>query len=270
MNQQTAKVLWNKQVGPSYFRLGLSTDKSYLDAIPGQFVTLKIENGYDPLLRRPFSIHRLIPRVIAGDNKDVQGIEVLFKVVGRSTRQLSELKTEDPISILGPLGQGFAVQESHKDVILAAGGIGIAPLLFLAESLVEKGVDPSCCRVFIGGGTAGDLLCTDDFISLDMDTKTSTDDGSSGHKGLVTDLLEKAVDEKKPDVMFACGPHLMLEAVAGIANNRDIESQLSLETIMVCGIGACLGCAIKVEDNSDKYGHVCINGPVFDSKSVFF
>ena len=264
MIQQIAKVLWNKKVGPSCHRLGLETGKGYLDAKPGQFVTVKTEDGFDPLLRRPFSIHRLI----AGNDKIVQGIEVLFKVVGRSTMQFSKLKPEDSLSLLGPLGQGFSIPESHRKIIMVAGGIGIAPFLFLAEFLAEKGIDASCCKVLIGGRTKQDLLCIDDFKALNIDTHISTDDGSCGHKGLITDLLKEAMEENKPDIIFACGPHLMLKAVAGIANRRSIRCQISLETIMVCGVGACLGCAVKVKDDSGKYGHVCVDGPVFDSRNI--
>jgi len=270
MNQQSAKVIWNKRVGPSCHRLGLLTDTGYSGATPGQFVTLKMDHGHDPLLRRPFSIHRLIPGVTGGDKTDGQGIEVLFKVVGRSTMTLSELREGETVNVLGPLGQGFTIPETHKDILLVAGGIGVAPLVFLAEFMVKKGVDPSCCRAFVGGATKDDLLCTDDFSSLGMETNVTTDDGSAGRKGLVTDLVKDVVTGKKPDMMYACGPHPMLKSVAGLANENGINCQLSLETVMVCGVGACLGCAINVEDKSGKYGHICADGPVFDSRSVFF
>lgn len=264
MIQQTARVLWNRRVAPSYYRMGLDIGKGYIDAVPGQFVTLKAGDSYEPLLRRPFSIHRLI--MANGDN--VRGLELLYKVVGKSTRQLSQLRENHSLNMLGPLGNGFSLPEPCREILMIAGGIGVAPLLFLAESMTRHEKKAERTRILIGGRTEHDLLCVDDFHALNMETRLATDDGSCGHKGLITDLLEAALEETKPDMIFACGPHAMLNAVAERANSLDIRCQVSLETIMVCGMGACLGCAVPVSNDSGRYGHVCADGPVFDSRVI--
>lgn len=263
MLQEKAKVLFNKKVGPSYFKIGLTCHNGYAKAKPGQFIMLHLSEQTTSLLSRPFSIHRLI---IA--NSRIQGIELLFKVVGGCTEKLSKYRRGDYLDILGPLGRGFIIPDKYQRIFIVSGGIGVAPLFFLASSLHAKIADPSVCRLFTGGRSKHDILCLDDFSELDITISIATEDGSLGKKGLVTDLLETAIKENLPDIICACGPVGMLGSVARIAERYAVPCQVSIETIMACGIGACLGCAVKGKKGLDKYLHACVDGPVFDTKAI--
>lgn len=264
MIQKDTIILWNRQVGPTYFHMGLSCTEGFETAIPGQFVTLRANRQQTPLLRRPFSIHRLIR-----ENNSVRGVEILYRAVGTCTRHLSTLVKGDRVNILGPLGNGFPTSNIGRSY-LVAGGIGVAPMIFLAETLQKTRTEPSGDIMFLGGRTKEDLLCTDEFQRAGMSVQLSTDDGSLGYKGLVTDLLEKAVATKRPDWIFACGPMPMLKTVARFAQSNHIPCQVSIETLMACGLGVCLGCAMDDNKVTEKYRHVCIDGPVFDAATLTF
>ena len=261
--QKKAKILWNKKIGHSYYRIGLKCSNEYSCAKPGQFVMLRLYDQIAPLLRRPFSIHRLIVR-----DKRVEGIELLYKVVGECTKKLSMSGKGDIVDIVGPLGNGFIIPDNCHRIFIVAGGVGVAPMLFLVLSLQEKGVDLSKCTIFIGGRTKDDILCKDYFLNLKMKVYITTDDGSAGIKGLVADPFKSAIKENQPDIICACGPLAMLRSVALIAEMHAVPCQVSIETIMACGIGACLGCAVEGKDNTDKYLHVCMDGPVFDAGAI--
>lgn len=263
MSQERVRILWNREVAPNYFHMGLEVKKSCRNAAPGQFVMLRANHRIDPLLRRPFSIHQVVRE---GDA--VTGLEILYKVVGRSTAVLSGIQAGESIDLLGALGKGFTVEKEDKGVFIAGGGIGIAPMLFLASSLVENGIDPSRCVVFIGGRTGDDILCRERFEELGMEVVVATDDGSRGEKGFVTDIMAARVGENRPERIYACGPHPMLEAVAEIACAADVACELSIETVMACGMGACLGCAVESSRDSEKYLHVCLDGPVFNAEDL--
>ena len=263
MHQETAKILWNTPAGASVYRIGLSCGADYDIADPGQFVTLRLPDELTPLLRRPFSIHRLIR-----ENSQVAGVEILYKAVGGFTRKLSQTPVGSHIDILGPLGNGFTVSPDTRSAALVAGGIGVAPMVFLAEKLRDSGVPAENSVVCLGGRSAGDILCAGDFQSLDLETRLASEDGSIGEKALVTQVLENWLKENQPDIIYACGPMPMLAAIAQIAAQRGLACEVSIETIMACGVGACLGCAIKDTAHKDGYGHVCIDGPVFKSDRV--
>ncbi len=243
--------------------MGLGCSNNFSVAMPGQFVTIHTMNHMDPLLRRPFSIHRLIK-----ENSQFKGIEILYKVVGKHTEKFSFLKPGDNINILGPLGNGFRVPGKMKRIFMVAGGIGVAPMVFLAICLKEKWTDTSFLSVFLGGRSEDDLLCLDNFQNLGINIEISTDDGSAGQKSLVTHLLENAVSANPPDLICACGPMPMLKAVVEIADKNRIDCQISIETIMACGMGACLGCAVEGKNITDKYHHACIDGPVFNGDQL--
>ena len=258
MIQQSAEILWNNQLAPSCYKIGLRTSDRYQTAVPGQFIMLRLGDHVDPLLRRPFSIHQLILR-----NDVFEGIELLYKIVGKGTEKLSQLHPGNRIEILGPLGNGFHVPGHVQRAIVVAGGIGVAPMPFLVAHLLAKSIKPSQCKVFIGGQSKDDLLCHEDFSRLGIAVHTTTDDGSSGDQCLVTDPVEIEISGRKPDIIFACGPMPMLSCVVGIAAKHDIECQVSIESMMACGMGACLGCAVESRKEPDRYLHTCLNGPVF-------
>jgi len=260
MIQENARVLWNKNIGASYYRIGLTCDRIYSDAKPGQFIMLRLSKSGVPLLRRPFSIHR--PVII---NRHLEGIELLYKVVGKGTERLSMYRKGDALDMLGPLGNGFIVRDHFRRIFIAAGGIGVAPMFFLASSLAKMNIKPSMCKVFLGARSKRDILCENEFSSHGIEVSISTDDGSKGNAGPVTDPLEMAIKKSKPDIIYACGPSAMLKHVIRIAEEHAVSCQVSIETFMACGIGACLGCAVENRNDSNKYLHACRDGPVFDA-----
>ena len=263
MNQQKATVLWNRSMNADCFRLGLKCDGEYAAAVPGQFVMVQVGAEQSPLLRRPFSIAGLIRQ-----GESIEGIELFIKVVGEGTRLLSQLTEGEQVDLLGPLGRGFKVNINHGCCYLAAGGIGVAPIRFLATDLIAKGVDPETCRVFLGGQSQADLLCRQEFESLGLQVAITTDDGSAGDQCLLTDPLESAIEDQPPDMVYACGPHGMLSCIAGIVARTQVACQLSIETMMACGLGACLACAVPSRKDPSTYLHACLHGPVFDAAKL--
>lgn len=263
MFQQKAQIAWNQAIAPAIFKIGL-TCRGFDRARPGQFVMLRVSEGVEPLLRRPFSIHKLIRT----DNH-AQGIELLYKMVGKGTALLANRKTGDSLDVLGPLGSAFVLPPSARKVFIVAGGLGVAPMVFLAQHLVAGGLNPSDCEVFLGGRTRAELLCTDDFTALDLSVHTTTDDGSAGDQCLVTHPVAIALADRRPDVVFACGPLQMLDCVIGITAAHGVSCQVSIETAMACGIGACLGCAVPSRDAPGRYYHACLDGPVFDAGRIW-
>lgn len=258
MVNETVQVLFNRPVGPNYCKIGLTSAPQYVDAVAGQFVMLKTTDSMTPLLRRPFSIHRLIR---PGQGKF--GIEILLKVVGPGTRQLKALQAGDNIEMMGPLGTGFSVDQNLRRAVLIAGGIGVAPMMFLARQIQEMGIDLSRCDLFLGGRTADDLVCVEDFAKLGMPVHLTTDDGSEGEACTVTDPVFKIADGQRTDAVYACGPMPMLQCVAEIITPYRTFCQISIETLMACGVGACVGCAVPPRDGG-TYLHACVDGPVFD------
>lgn len=257
--QDTAEILWNEQQSTCYFKMGLRSPALARAAAPGQFVMVRVRDSTDPVLRRPFSIHNLL-----GEGERLRGFEILYKVVGRGTAILSELRAGEHVGVLGPFGNGFTCPEGLQNVFLVAGGIGIAPLYYLASLLESMGRGrPLWCTLFFGGRTYSDILCKEAFHVIGVDLRISTEDGSLGHKGLVTSLLKRELASgESPDIIYACGPDPMLKETFRIAASFDIPCQLSMESVMACGFGACLGCAIK--GKGPGYLHVCTDGPVFD------
>ena len=144
----------------------------------------------------------------------------------------------------------------------------MAPMVFLAQYLIKHGIRAEDCRVFLGGRTREELLCRDDFAAAGLSVHTTTDDGSAGDQCFVTHPVEIALADRRPDIVFACGPLEMLSCVIGIIDAHKVACQVSIETMMACGMGACLGCAVSARDMPDKYYHACLDGPVFDTDSI--
>jgi dihydroorotate dehydrogenase electron transfer subunit len=264
MEMQTVKILSNRAIGPGYHRVALAATPALAAGQPGQFVMVRPINGTVPLLRRPFSIHR----VSGGGRKAV--VELLIKVVGPATRAIGRLKKGEGMDVVGPLGRGFTVGPGVDRVAIVAGGIGVAPLVFLAQALVARGWAPGNIRAFVGGRTGHDLLCGQDFEDLGIGVHLTTDDGSAGDQCLVTHPLEQTLDQWLPDMICACGPMAMLRCVAGLAQSRAIACEVSIEATMACGIGACLGCAVKAASGPRAYLHACTDGPVFPASRLDF
>ena len=260
--QKEVEILHHVEVKPGYFRMGLAFPEVAQIARPGQFVMMKVPGPHSPLLRRPFSVHNRL-----ADRGQVSGFELLYKVVGEGTTTMSEMAAGDVIDILGPLGNGFANARDMQDVFIVAGGIGVASLYYLVFDLAEKGAAKP--TVFLGGCSANDILCKEDIEALGAEVRVTTEDCSLGEEGFITLLVEKALESnRKPDMIYACGPQAMLKKLGDIAASFDVPCQVSLETVMACGFGVCLGCAVEKADNAGTYFHACTDGPVFDSRVV--
>ena len=260
MKLQKSSVIWNREVSPGYSSMGLGVEDAYEAAQPGQFVMVRTTGEGETLLRRPFSIHDV--------RRDGKGLvlELLYKVVGPNTAIYGGLKEGDMLSVLGPLGNAFKKKKKGENSFLAGGGIGIAPMRFLARKLLEKGNDPKDHTIFVGGRSKDDVLTADVLRDLGFCVVETTDDGSLGEKGRITAPMAHLLKKRPPAKVYACGPHPMLEGVARLFEPHDALCELSLEIIMACGMGACMGCVVAAKDESAPYHHVCIEGPVFDAK----
>jgi len=263
MIQTYATVLHNAMLSLSYGRIGLACGAAFARSKPGQFVMLGFPETIDPLLRRPFSIHRLI-----ATEESFRGIELLYKVVGPATRRLSQLNPGQAVSLLGPLGSAFVLPAGTRRLYLAAGGVGVAPLVFFVEQLIPRQPQGLDCRMFLGGRRREDLLCTRDFERLAIAIVLTTDDGSCGDQCLVTTPLEEAIRQTPPDLVLACGPKAMLTCILGIVRQHRIPCQVSIETMMACGMGACLGCAVEGRRDKSRFLHACLDGAVFDAEEI--
>ena len=255
MFHELCKIISNEKLNSKYSKLVFQSKNISKNAKPGQFIHVKVNKlETDPLLRRPISINNV--------NKDK--ISLIYKIVGKGTEILSNILAGETLDVLGPLGNGFLgrdvtcyVPTKDESVLLVGGGIGIAPLLYLAEHLVKNNIKQT---VLLGGNSKDDLICYEDFEKLGLSVKTATMDGSEGHKGFVTDLI------KKHDVIFSCGPDVMLKKVSEISDKYDVKnSYISMENRMGCGVGVCLGCVIDTVRGKER---VCKDGPVFSHKDV--
>ncbi|MEW6276115.1 MAG: dihydroorotate dehydrogenase electron transfer subunit [Bacillota bacterium] len=231
-------------------------------ARPGQFLHVRINPGLEPLLRRPFSVHAV--------NQRTGEIALLYRVVGRGTRLLAQKKKGDLLDLIGPLGRGFTLPAAGQNVALVAGGIGIAPLYFLLQTLAGAGNSPD---VLLGARTAGELFLASEVRELagKAAVLAATDDGSYGHRAPVTELLAKLLAEKKVEIVYACGPAAMLKVVASLLEQYGVDGEISLEERMGCGVGACLSCVCKMRDKKGQdvsYRRVCLEGPVFKAREV--
>lgn len=258
-----SRILSNREICPGYFRMRIACDQVYQDAVPGQFVMVRLVGRASPLLRRPFSIHDLIM-----EGERVTGFDILYKIIGAGTEALSMSRAGDIVDVLGPLGRGFSTRGDFGRVHMVAGGIGVAPFVFLINHLMRQGLSSSQITLFVGGRSCGDLLCLEIFERLGIQLKVTTDDGSAGSQCVVTQPLGEALRQQKPKMLFACGPMPMLREVMAISKKDGIPCQVSIETMMACGMGACLGCAVEKRDSKEKYLHACMDGPVFEAGKI--
>lgn len=257
----TATIVENKRVGPEIFLLSLKGSDAWTGAEPGQFAMLKIADtlSNDPLLRRPLSIHN-----VTGGK-----IQFLYKVTGRGTHMLAQAMPGTPLRILVPLGIGYVVS-GPKTHCLVGGGMGIAPLLYLAHTMRERHPTDSL-HILLGARTKEEILSGQEFKKAGLSVlKIATDDGSAGHFGLVTDLLEEMKVAAEEMAVYCCGPEPMMKAVSRICLEKGWQCQVSLEALMACGMGACLGCAVRKKGlGLQEYLHVCSDGPVFRAEEIW-
>jgi dihydroorotate dehydrogenase electron transfer subunit len=268
MRQLDIKIIENKQIKQGFYRMRVESLYLAKNTRPGQFFEVKCSDTSEPLLRRPLGAHRILKN----------GVEILYKIVGIGTGLLSKKKKGEYLDAIGPLGNGFFVQRTAYSVqrtgILVAGGIGVAPLVALAEELAH-GPQSTVHRkkkklyVLIGACKKEHILCEKDFRGLGFEVIICTEDGSYGKKGLITEPLRYLLStiDYRLSTIYACGPATMLETVAKIAGSRNIPCQISLEERMACGVGVCLGCPIKIKAKSE-YKMVCKDGPVFNAEEI--
>ncbi len=287
---ERSRIVSNKRAGVESFEIILEPSQIAAYSAPGQFIEVKVSSGLDPLLRRPLSIHWAghLPTVISfrrkNENIKANTLKILYEVVGKGTEILSQKKPGEYLDIIGPLGQGFVYREpsnpclpagrENRKPILVAGGMGVAPLLFLAEKLDEKQRKKDEGRekilVLIGAKTKSNIVCADAFKELGCDVKIATDDGSQGFKGKVTELLKKILVFRPSSFVpriYACGPKPMLKALTQISKQYNIPAEISLEAHMACGIGACLGCVVNT---AGGFKRVCKDGPVFNAEEIIW
>lgn len=246
------EIIKKEETAEGMFDLTLSCKDMSDMANAGQFVHISVPGFF---LRRPISICDI--------DKDKGTIRIVFQIRGKGTDALSKFEVGEKLDMMGPLGNGFRLLDSSKKAIVIGGGIGTPPMLAAAKHYGENATAISGFR------TKELVILQDDFKAQGNKTILCTDDGTAGEKGFVTDALVNCIKEEKPDIIYACGPAVMLKAVSEIAEENNIRCQISLEERMACGVGACLGCAVKMKiGGREFYGHVCKNGPVFESKEV--
>ncbi len=300
-----AQVSFNRQIGPTFYRLGLEFSqegaKAFANFQPGQFAQLDLSKtalpppdavpeslrdaaGRKILLRRPFSLAEVTTQ------GEATSAELLYCVVGPATVRMTTLSEGDTLSVIGPLGRGFQVPDGKKMVLLVGGGMGTPPLQHLAQVLTARG-DGVEIIAFAGAKTAQGLpyegrldeisrglgFCLPEFAKYGVESLVATDDGSAGYHGLVTQRLCEWLEQSNlaPDeiIMCACGPEAMLARTAEIAGQKNIDCQVSMERRMACGIGLCQSCAVECRvpgSNETIYKMCCEHGPVFDAREVVF
>ena len=266
----------NEQIARSTYRLRFECPPLAASIVPGQFVMLRLPHDSDPLLGRPFALYDTV--------LDAQGmpiaVDIVYLVVGKMTAQLATRPPGSELVVWGPLGNGFSASPVDH-LIMVAGGIGQTPFLALGREFLGgrqygtgKRTVAHAKKVTLcyGVRTKDCLAGVEDFRTCGLDLHISSDDGTAGHHGLVTELVdiilsEDAIESRR---IACCGPEPMMEAVAGIAQSRNVPCEVSLETPMACGIGICFSCVVKTEqaDGDGDYKRTCVDGPVFDAAKI--
>ncbi|MEP5764698.1 MAG: dihydroorotate dehydrogenase electron transfer subunit [Halieaceae bacterium] len=236
---------------PNHALLRFAGDED-IPAEPGEFVMIRGDWGVHPVLPRAFSL------VESGSTGSV-----LVKAIGEGTERLAAMVAGDELVVFGPLGKGYQVDTSERRPLLVAGGVGVAPLLFLARELHAAGRRP----LFLYGARTADDLPLSAEIEQVAELVITTENGSVGEQGLITAPLQRLLDEDANAIIYTCGPDGMLHAVADVASRAGVPCQVALEAPMACGMGTCKGCAVMGTDGSYKY--VCYDGPVFEAPAIF-
>ncbi|HXV28067.1 MAG TPA: dihydroorotate dehydrogenase electron transfer subunit [bacterium] len=246
MIDEVVKILENRKVNSEYYKLVFKSKSLSQKIEPGQFVQIQLNTLSDPFWRRPFSYYRVL--------KD--RIEILYEILGRGTALLATMKKGDVLKVMGPLGRPFTLKVPGKKRVLVAGGVGVPPLIFLAERYPTD-------FMLIGTKSEKEVMPRKELSKIKGKILYSTNDGSYGAKGYVTVLLEKVIKKEGPENLFiqTCGPKPMMHAVMKLAKKCDIKGEASLDETMACGMGVCLGCMVKTKN--EGWVPSCTQGPVF-------
>lgn len=250
MKSEICQIIYNGEVTSGIFEMVLVSRNIADSALPGQFVHIKVNAGLYPLLRRPISINSV--------DKDKGAITILYHVVGQGTEELSKLEAGSYIDVMGPLGNGFPIFKDKRCAVVG-GGIGTAPLLELAKNMQN-------CNAYLGFRDC--VYKIEEFERHCDKVYITTEDGSIGYKGYITEHLLK--DIARYDIVYTCGPKAMMQKTIEICQQNNVDCYVSIEERMGCGIGACLVCACKVKDENGQWHHkkACKDGPVFNAREV--
>jgi dihydroorotate dehydrogenase electron transfer subunit len=261
------KVVLNRQLISNHYLMTVHLAEPVVNPLPGQFIMVMLNRSGGAFLGRPFSIYNYNRR------RNKAAIDILYQVVGRGTRLMAELERGDTLNIFGPHGKSFGLFPQAGNVILIAGGMGVAPISYLA-SYYKKNIKRFNGNIicYSGARTSDHLLGMDGLKATCSSVHVSTDDGSAGFHGAVTELFAGELPGYVPDqcVLYACGPSPMLKKLSEILKGCEIPCQVLLEQRMACGVGACLGCVVEVihADEASQYARVCVDGPVFDIRNI--
>ncbi len=273
----TVTIEENVRIARDTYRVRFRCPEMAARILPGQFLMVRLAGSDDPLLGRPFALY---DTVLAPDGRP-SGLDVVYLAVGKMTHRLAACRSDERLEVWGPLGNGFP-PTATEHLAMVAGGIGQTPFLALAREMLglrsygDPARDvPRAAKVTLcyGARSRDYLACVEDFERAGVEVRLSTDDGSTGHRGLVTDLVRPAVEGSSLACrIVCCGPEPMMETTARIARELGVPCQVSLETPMACGIGICFSCVAKVRDRSGgwDYRRTCVEGPVFDAEDIEF
>jgi dihydroorotate dehydrogenase electron transfer subunit len=271
---QRATVIENKQLARDTFRIRFECAQIAQRIVPGQFLMLRVADCNDPLLGRPLALYD----TVLDGNGHPRAVDVVYLVLGKMTHRLAQFSAGQQLDVWGPLGNGFSAMDV-KHLVMVAGGIGQTPFMALAREYfgqrrygepAQTGARADQVTLCYGARSSDYLAGVEDFRNLGVEVRVSTDDGSAGHHGLVTDLLKQVLSESADCHFVCCGPEPMMKAVSEIAGKRKVPCQVSLETPMACGIGICFSCVAKVRDAHGDwdYKRTCVEGPVFDAAAI--
>lgn len=256
-----AEILKIEKLKQDIYKFSIKAEEIASTAKPGQFIEIRVVDAIEPLLRRPISIYNL--------EKEKGILEFIFQVKGKGTALLAERKVGEKLDIIGPIGYGtFSIKE-HKKVAIIGGGIGMFPLYELAKELKKE--TNTKVHIYMGFRTKNLITLEEEFKNVSDELTITTDDGSYGIQGFSINELKKDCQKEIPDMIYACGPLPMLKAVQSYAKEKNVPCEISLEQKMACGIGVCLGCAVKTAKSpvdAPQYWHVCKAGPVFNANDV--
>lgn len=255
-----AKLLKKEELKPGIFKFSVQADEIVNIAKPGNFIEIRVNDDIEPFLRRPISIYNM--------DKDKGILEFIFQVKGKGTTILAKRNEGECIDIVGPLGFGTFKYSSYENLAIIGGGIGVFPLYELAKSAKNENKN---VNTYLGFRNKDLVVLENEFKQVSNQLTITTDDGSYSQKGFAIDFLKKDIEAGKIDSIYACGPLPMLRAVRELALEKNIPCQISLEERMACGLGVCLGCAVKTAKSpkeAPEYWHVCKAGPVFQAKDV--
>ncbi len=258
--QVFAELINKEQLKLDIFKFSVKAPEIIEGAKPGNFIEIRITDQVEPFLRRPISIYNM--------DKNTGVLEFIFQVKGKGTKLLTRKEVGDKIDIIGPLGSGTFKYDKFNNIAIIGGGIGVFPLYELAKCAKNDGKN---VNTYLGFRSKDFVVLEKEFEDVSSNLTLTTDDGSYKIKGFAINLLEEDLSKKNIEAIFACGPLPMLKAVQKLALEKDIPCQLSLEEKMACGLGVCLGCAVKTAKSpkdAPEYWHVCKGGPVFNAKDV--